>query len=314
MLKRASGNTYTIGGVPAFVVILLIVILTGIVGALGYAHWRIVALTDEVTLLENSLASTSAALATTTQELRETNTSLAQTLTTAEQSLENKVNEVRSQVGNVEQTVGQVSGSVNTLEKLTKTDPELLQKYSRVFFLNEHYAPEDVIEIPDQYKYIEERNYPIHTRVWPYLQNMLDAAARAGRELYVYSAYRPFEEQAALNEQYTITYGEGTANQFSANQGYSEHQLGTTVDLITTGIDGTLEGFEETDDFQWLQNNAHKYGFVLSYPEGNEYYVYEPWHWRFVGTELATDLHNTDRHFYDLQQREIDEYRANLFE
>lgn len=136
----------------------------------------------------------------------------------------------------------------------------------------------------------------------------------SGLEIYVYSAYRSFDEQNALKGQYAVIYGEGTANQFSADQGYSEHQLGTTVDLITTGISGVLEDFGGTNAYQWLLNNAYKYGFVLSYPDNNDYYVYEPWHWRFVGVKLATDLHNSGKSFYDLTQREIDEYLINLFE
>ncbi len=143
---------------------------------------------------------------------------------------------------------------------------------------------------------------------------MLDRAKQNGIEIYVYSGYRPFEEQAALKGQYAVTYGEGTANQFSADQGYSEHQLGTTVDLITPGIGGTLQGFDGTEAYAWLKDNAHRYGFTLSYPKENGYYIFEPWHWRFVGIGLAADLYNSGRNFYDLEQREIDEYLVDIFE
>ena len=175
-------------------------------------------------------------------------------------------------------------------------------------------APARLIEIPDTYEYNESKHSKLDSQVWPYLENLLKASIANNLEIYIYSAYRSFEEQNALKSYYTITYGEGTANQFSADQGYSEHQLGTAVDLITTGIGGTLEGFENTEAYQWLLNNAHKYGFIISYPDDNEYYVFEPWHWRFVGVKLATDLHNDGKNFYDLDQRDIDEYLVNLFE
>ena len=110
-----------------------------------------------------------------------------------------------------------------------------------------------------------------------------------------------------------MLYGVG-ANQFSADQGYSEHQLATTVDLITKGLGGQLPGFDKTDAYKWLEKRAYKYGFILSYPSGNSYYMYEPWHWRFVGVKLATYLHNTDRNFYDIDQREIDTYLSNIFD
>ena len=69
-----------------------------------------------------------------------------------------------------------------------------------------------------------------------------------------------------------------------------------------------------TPAYQWMTDNAHKYGFVLSYPKDNSYYVYEPWHWRFVGVKLATDLHNQGKNFYDLDQRVIDTYLVNIFD
>jgi len=143
---------------------------------------------------------------------------------------------------------------------------------------------------------------------------MLKASLVDDKEIYVFSAYRSFDEQNALKDQYSIIYGVGTANQFSADQGYSEHQLGTTIDLITTGIGGTLEDFEKTIAYQWLLNNAYKFGFTMSYPDNNDFYVFEPWHWRFVGVKLATQLNNDRKNFYDLDQRDIDEYLIYLFE
>jgi D-alanyl-D-alanine carboxypeptidase len=210
--------------------------------------------------------------------------------------------------------VGNFESSLTTLEKLSKTDPELLQKYSKVFFLNEHYTPERVSEIEKEYLYNENEPEQIHASVRPYLEDLLNEAGSDGIELYVLSAYRSFDEQWALKGVYTVTYGAGTANTFSADQGYSEHQLGTAVDFITTGLGGGLSGFENTAAYEWLLKNAHKHGFTLSYPRENAYYIFEPWHWRFVGVELATYLHNRGKYFYDLEQREIDEYLVEIFD
>ncbi len=209
---------------------------------------------------------------------------------------------------------GGFENSLGTLEKLSKTDPELLQKYSKVFFLNEHYAPERLGQIEPNYTYDENRPERINAQVQPYLEDMLNDAKDDGVELYVKSAYRSFEEQSKLKSAYSITYGAGTANTFSADQGYSEHQLGTTVDFISVGQNGELTGFQNTAAYQWLLKNAHKYGFILSYPQNNGYYIYEPWHWRFVGQDLASDLNRREKNFYDLEQREIDEYLAEIFD
>ena len=131
------------------------------------------------------------------------------------------------------------------------------------------------------------------------------------------SAYRSFGYQGTLKSDYKTTFGSG-ANAFSADQGYSEHQLGTAVDVTTTKIgdnfSSATKGFDGSDGYKWLAENAYKYGFVLSYPKGNTYYVYEPWHWRFVGVALATRLHNEKKNFYDLDQREIDGYLALMFD
>jgi D-alanyl-D-alanine carboxypeptidase len=207
-----------------------------------------------------------------------------------------------------------IAGTVSDLDKLSKTDEELLQKYSKVYFLNEHYVPEQITEIEKKYLYNENISKSAHSKVEPYLTEMLDDALADGVKIWVVSAYRSFYEQASLKGSYTVTYGSG-ANTFSADQGYSEHQLGTTFDFTTEGIGGGLvSSFEATPAFAWLQKNAHKYGFTLSYPKNNAYYVYEPWHWRFVGEDLAEDLKEDNASFYDWDQRKIDAYLIKIFD
>jgi LAS superfamily LD-carboxypeptidase LdcB len=209
--------------------------------------------------------------------------------------------------------VGQLSGSVKTLEKLTTTDPELLQKYSKVYFLNEHYKPADLATLNEKYDLINGKEVTIHSEVRPFLHELLESAERDDVDLMVLSGYRSYVEQESLKGAYTVRYGTG-ANQFSADQGYSEHQLGTAVDFTTT-VDGeNLAKFVESSAFAWLNENAYRYGFILSYPQDNAYYQYEPWHWRFVGKDLAKYLHTKNAHFYDLEQREIDAYIPTLFD
>jgi len=226
-----------------------------------------------------------------------------------------KASALENKLGTFEEKVGTISGTVNNLEKLSKTDPELLQKYSKVFFLNEHYAPERLAQVEEQYEYSKTKISKIHEGVWPHLLRLLTQSKLDGIDLYVFSAFRSFEEQKSLKGQYQVTYGTGTANQFSADQGYSEHQLGTTLDFMTTGLNGVLSNaFDKTKAYEWLTNNAYKYGFTMSYPKNNAYYVYEPWHWRFVGIPLATYLHNNNKNFYDMDQREIDTYLVTMFD
>ncbi len=235
---------------------------------------------------------------------------LSDALYATEQSLE----AVRNRVGGFEDTVGSITSTVGTLEKLSKTDPQLLQKYSKVYFLNENYVPERLDQVPQEYVYSNTRPERFLLQVEPHLLKMMDDAKKDGIDLFIVSAYRSFDEQKALKSAYSVTYGAGTANQFSADQGYSEHQLGTAVDFTTSGRNGALDGFDQTDAYRWLQKNAYKYGFELSYPQGNSYYVFEPWHWRFVGVQLTKDLHDEKKNFYDLEQRDIDEYLIDFFD
>lgn len=209
--------------------------------------------------------------------------------------------------------IKKISKTVGVLDKLSKTDEELLQKYSKVYFLNEHYVPEKLSSIEKAYVYDESRDFQLHSSVIPYFNEMVEDAKADGIDLWVVSAYRSFATQGQLKNAYSVTYGSG-ANAFSADQGFSEHQLGTTIDFTTKGLGGGLDGFGSTEAYQWLLDNAYKYGFTLSYPEGNSYYVYEPWHWRFVGEDLANDLHKANAHFYDWDQRKIDGYLVNIFD
>ena len=210
--------------------------------------------------------------------------------------------------------IDEIADTVGILDKLSKTDEELLQKYSKVYFLNEHFIPDSLSSIDKQWLYNEDMEKKIHTKVNRNLEDMLEDALKDGIKIWVTSAYRSFDEQQSLKGAYTVTYGSG-ANAFSADQGYSEHQLGTTVDFTTEGLNGGLvTSFETTPAFTWLTENADEYGFTLSYPKGNAYYVYEPWHWRYVGVDLAEDLKRDGAYFYDWDQRKIDEYLISVFD
>ena len=291
---------------------LLLIIVVSSVSWYGYNRFQ--SLTKETSLLNNRMDELSNHLAILEDTLASTSASLEGAIAKTHETLASEINQEKENVQNISSQVGNISGTVTTLQKLSKTDPELLNKYSKVYFLNENYVPERLVAIDQAYAYSNSRVEQVHAQVWPYMKAMLDQAKADGITIYVKSAYRSFDEQKALNGAYSVIYGAERANQFSALQGYSEHQLGTTADFITTGLGGELTGFEKTSAYQWMLNNAYKYGFVISYPETNSFYIFEPWHWRFVGVKLATDLHNQGKHFYDLDQRAIDEYLVNIFD
>lgn len=280
--------------------------------AAGFLGYRLYALQQSHAALEAEFGTTTAHLASTTEALALANDRIAELTGTLDET-EEELEEEKGRNEEFEEQIEDIAGTVSDLDKLSKTDEELLQKYSKVYFLNEHYVPSDLATIADQWEYTESEENQLHAKVMPFFEEMVEDAKADGIDLWVASAYRSFEYQSELKGRYTVTYGSG-ANAFSADQGFSEHQLGTTVDFTTTGLGGGLNGFDTTPAYTWLTENAHKYGFTLSYPPNNAYYVYEPWHWRFVGEELAGDLHDDGKYFYDLSQREIDQYLLHIFD
>lgn len=290
----------------------LVAVLFTVFGTYSYRQFNFLA--SEIDTISSNIASINANMASTTDDLRskidKTHTSLSTALSAEKQN----VGAIREQLGGFQNQVGTISGTLSNIQKLAEIDPELLKKYSKAYFLNENYIPRQLSEIPKDYQYSDLKQMLFYTQAEPYLESMIKAASSTGIKLYVFSAYRSFDEQAALKGKYTITYGAGTANTFSADQGYSEHQLGTTVDMITPGLGGQLEGFEKTPAYDWMLKNAYKYGFVLSYPKDNDYYVFEPWHWRFVGVKLATYLHDQKKTFLDLDQKTINTYLLSIFD
>lgn len=276
-----------------------------------YEYVRIRDLSSDLTALGGQLTVLDTRIASTTAELQKDIQLNQSNLSTA---LDAQVRGAAETEKRLQQQVGNVAGTVTTLQKLSQTDPQLLAKYSKVFFLNENYAPARLTEVPEEYKYSAGKAVSVHADVWPHLKSLIDDAKKAGVVIFASSGYRSFAEQKNLKSDYRVVYGAGTANQFSADQGYSEHQLGTALDFITAGIGGNLDNFGGTPAHNWLLANAHRYGFIISYPKDNQYYQYEPWHWRYVGIKLATELKNQNKNFYDLDQREIDKYLVNIFE
>lgn len=233
----------------------------------------------------------------------------------------NSLNGVKSEYNGLMQNYDAKLKEVDTLSKAVYYDDELLKKYSKYYFLNENYVPSSTEIISPIYT-LNNKEVKILTEVKPKLENMLMAAQNYNQNstnttnninLVIHSGYRSFAEQKGLKSAYTRTYGISKANQFSADQGYSEHQLGTTVD-ITDGKSGLSTNFDKTKSFMWLKDNAHKYGFILSYNKENKYYMYEPWHWRYVGVELASYMYSNNLNFYEIDQNKIDEYKTKIFD
>lgn len=126
------------------------------------------------------------------------------------------------------------------------------------------------------------------------LEQLFAAANTAGHQLLLASGFRSYELQQTYFANYSRSYGETAANQFSARPGQSEHQTGWSVDISRADRQCYLDTcFGETEAGKWLVANAATYGFILRYPAdktATTQYQYEPWHFRYVGTDLAKAL------------------------
>lgn len=118
-----------------------------------------------------------------------------------------------------------------------------------------------------------------------HFKEMADAAKGEGIKVYNISGYRSYNTQKSLYNSYVSRDGKSKADTYSARAGTSEHQTG-----LATDINSVSTSFETTQTYKWLSKNAYKYGFILRYPKGKEYitgYMYEPWHYRYVGVNVA---------------------------
>lgn len=118
-------------------------------------------------------------------------------------------------------------------------------------------------------------------------------AQKEGLNLYISSGFRSYERQRSIYNNYVNTDGVKKADTYSAKAGHSEHQSGLAFDLNT--ID---ESFANTKEGKWVSDNCYKYGLILRYPKGKENitgYMYESWHLRYVGKELAEKLYNNGK-------------------
>lgn len=121
-----------------------------------------------------------------------------------------------------------------------------------------------------------------------------DVTAATGSGFVLCSGYRSYDYQVELYSGYVNGYGQEAADATSARAGHSEHQLGLAADIMGEGQGCSLsEAYAQTASGQWVSEHAWEYGFILRYPDGSQPivgYSYEPWHWRYIGVDIAQDM------------------------
>ncbi len=172
----------------------------------------------------------------------------------------------------------------------TDTSKDTLMIVNKHYKIENNYKPGNLVTV------LSEHGYPnkIRADVYEEFKKMYNAAKNDNVSIFIASPYRSYSDQNALYTYYVNTDGKKNADTYSARPGFSEHHTGLAMDLIPEyGLD--LDTFENSDGFKWMQENAYKYGFILRYPKDKEYitgYIYEPWHYRYVGISAATTIKN----------------------
>ena len=162
--------------------------------------------------------------------------------------------------------------------------------------LPEDFVPGEMVPV--------QNDQAVDARAYPDLQDMLGDMSQAGLSPLICSSYRSQERQQELYDnkvQRVMAEGvsreaaQAEAARWVARPGTSEHQTGLAVDIVSLSNQMLDETQESTPEFQWLAENAWKYGFILRYPSDKSEktgIAYEPWHFRFVGKEAVEEMHD----------------------
>ena len=156
-------------------------------------------------------------------------------------------------------------------------------------YLKEDYVPENLKSLSSTYalsnmKMVEEAANAF--------ESLSKDASKENYKIIAMSTYRSYEYQVDLYNKYVKSDGKDAADTYSGRPGNSEHQTGLAVDVYNQTE--TYTNFEKTEEYDWMQENAYKYGFILRFPKDKENetgYEFESWHYRYVGKDIAKYIH-----------------------
>jgi len=170
--------------------------------------------------------------------------------------------------------------------KYLNTEKILVNKY---YYLSKDYVPLSLETISTKYAL---SNMKLVSYAKDAFEEMAKDAQKEKLKIVAMSTYRSYDYQVNLYNKYVKSDGKEKADTYSGRPGHSEHQTGLAVDVYNVKTNYT--NFESTKEFDWMQEHAHEYGFILRFPKDKEDetgYIYEAWHYRYVGKEIAKYIH-----------------------
>lgn len=204
----------------------------------------------------------------------------------------------------------------STTTTTTTTTKPRIKKYSAEFLLNPSYENAVKAENVDSLTVLVNKNFMLESNYVPSDLEVISSKCSLASNLKVrkivkekfetlcmdvsnismtikaVSAYRSYDRQKQLYSNYVARDGKKLADTYSARAGYSEHQTGLAIDVA--GSNYSYTKFENTEEYKWLRENAHKYGFIIRYQKGKESitgYQAEAWHIRYLGENIATYIY-----------------------
>lgn len=183
------------------------------------------------------------------------------------------------------------------MDKGDYTDSVLVSKFSTDMLVNKHrhldekFEPTDLTTIDS--KYAADSDMKASRIAINAFAEMEKAASADGLSLVINSAYRSYQDQVDISNAYLKLYGQSYVERYVAKPGYSEHQTGLAFDI------GSRKSniFANSKEYPWMMENAHKYGFILRFPKKYETitgFRNEPWHYRYVGKEIAKYIYENN--------------------
>lgn len=167
-----------------------------------------------------------------------------------------------------------------TATDLTNYNEMLVNKYH---LLNKDFKANDIVNVSSTYGYA---NNSLNKEAYEAFKQLANDAKKEGHTIVILSSYRTYEYQEKL-------WNRDKDDDYVARPGASEHVTGLAIDV--SDFNDKNDSFKDTESYTWMINNAHKYGYILRYPENKENitgYSYEAWHYRYVGISLATKIYN----------------------
>ncbi len=286
--SQAQPNEAIIGGADGPTAIYVTGKVDNVIGAIASSETGSSELDDAASASEESTEPT-------TKESQENSTASSEDITTTETTTETE--EVSSETITEETTETTATTEATTMPdfseagfykniQVTDTSKGVLVLCNKNYRLPDDFLPAELVDIPSDYYVHDGKEYKMEKiAAEAFIEMSIAARNEANLDIRVISGYRTQSYQEMLYNHYANNYGKDEADTYSARPRHSEHETGLCCDVNMVDT-----SFENTPEFEWMMDNAANYGFILRYPKGKEQitgYIYEPWHWRYVGSEVA---------------------------